>query len=62
VNQNVPAIFIINENGNEAIVNTRTRGNWKVVERVYTGFSLRYDNQAAKVFNENPPLALAGGK
>ena len=61
-NVNFPAIFDVNELGDEAVVNIRTVGKYLVVEKVGSLFTLRYDNQHVCVFNENRPLKVKRSK
>lgn len=63
-NTEVPAFFLVDSQGNEALVNYRTRGNYIVVERVAERFTLRHGNEIVCVFNEGmrrfaPPPANA---
>lgn len=52
VNADVPAFFMVDSQGNESIVNYRTRGNYIVVERVAARYTLRWGNDIVCVFNE----------
>lgn len=66
-NAEVPAFFWVDEQGNDNILNYRTRGNYIVVERVVNRYTLRHGNNIVCVFNEariagkkrasQPPLA-----
>lgn len=51
-NTEVPAFFLVDAQGNEALVNYRTRGNYIVVERVSEKFTLRHGASIVCVFNE----------
>lgn len=51
-NTEVPAFFIVDSNGNESLINYRTRGNFIVVERVAPKFTLRHGGDIVCVFNE----------
>lgn len=54
-NADVPAFFLVDRLGNESIINFRTRGDYIVVERVGSQFTLRSGNDVACVFNESRP-------
>ncbi|MBV8939999.1 MAG: P-type conjugative transfer protein VirB9 [Alphaproteobacteria bacterium] len=54
----VPAFFTVDSQGNEALVNYRTRGNYIVVERVAARFTLRHGPDIVCVFNEKSPQQL----
>ncbi len=51
-NADVPAFFQVDEDGSEALINYRTRGDYIVVERVNKRFTLRHGSQVVCVFNE----------
>jgi type IV secretion system protein VirB9 len=51
-NSDIPAFFWVDDQGNEAIINYRTRGDYIVVERVAKRFTLRHGNDIVCVFNE----------
>ena len=51
-NTEVPAFYVVDAQGNEGIVNYRTRGNYIVVERVAPRFTLRHGPDVICVFNE----------
>lgn len=51
-NADVPAFFLVDKKGNEAIINYRTRGDYIVVERVAGRFTLRHGLEVTCVFNE----------
>lgn len=51
-NADLPAFYMVDEKGNEALINFRTRGDYVVVERVAKQFTLRHGNITACVFNE----------
>lgn len=62
-NADVPAFYTVDSDGNEAMINYRTRGDYIVVERVAKKFTLRHGNEIMCVFNEGwksfpdlPPL------
>ncbi len=56
-NAEVPAFYWVDNEGNESLINYRTRGNYIVVERVSARFTLRHGNYVTCVFNEKmaPP-------
>lgn len=51
-NAEVPAFYWVDSEGNEAIVNYRTRGDYIVIERVSSRFTLRHGDDVVCVFNE----------
>lgn len=51
-NAEVPAFFVVDNQGNEAIINYRTRGDYIVIERVSGRFTLRHGGEIVCVFNE----------
>ncbi len=51
-NADLPAFYWVDDEGNEAVINYRTRGDYIVVERVSKRMSLRHGNQVVCVFNE----------
>lgn len=55
-NAEVPAFFWVDNQGNEALINYRTRGDYIVVERVAKQFTLRHGGDIICVFNEGPVL------
>lgn len=55
-NVTLPAIFDVNEQGAESVVNVRTVGKHMIVEKVGSLFTLRYDKEHVCVFNEDRPL------
>ncbi len=56
VNADIPAFFMVDSEGKEAIINYRTVGDYVVVERVTSQFTLRNGADTACVFNESKPL------
>ncbi|MEQ1789820.1 MAG: P-type conjugative transfer protein VirB9 [Rickettsiales bacterium] len=52
INAELPAFYWVDAEGNESIINYRTRGNYIVVERVSNKFTLRHGNEIVCVFNE----------
>lgn len=57
-NAEVPAFFLVDAQGNEALINFRTRGNFIVVERVAPRFTLRHGPDVVCVFNEGASFTL----
>jgi type IV secretion system protein VirB9 len=59
-NADIPAFFLTDDKGNEALINYRTRGDYIVVERVAKQFTLRHGKLIVCVFNEtwNPVPVL----
>jgi len=51
-NAEVPAFFWVDDDGSEALINYRTRGDYIVVERVTKRFTLRHGSTIVCVFNE----------
>ena len=54
-NAEIPAFFWVDDLGNESLINFRTRGDYIVVERVASKFTLRHGNDINCVFNEMRP-------
>lgn len=52
VNAEIPAIFMVNRDGSEALVNFRVNGGYIIVERVADRFTLRRGSDTICVFNE----------
>lgn len=55
-NADVPAFFVVDKDGEESVINFRTRGDYIVVERVASRFTLRHGKDALCVFNEARPF------
>ncbi len=53
VNADIPAFYQVDKNGNEALINYRTRGPYIVVERVAARYTLRHGIDVLCVFNES---------
>ncbi len=51
-NAEVPAFFWVDSKGEEALINYRTRGDYIVVERVASRYTLRHGRDIVCVFNE----------
>lgn len=61
-NSEIPAFYMVDQWGKEAIINYRTRGNYIVVERVASRFTLRKGPEIVCVYNEArpfPPAAIS---
>lgn len=58
-NSEIPAFYMVDQWGKEAIVNYRTRGSYIVVERVASRFTLRQGSQVVCVYNESRPFPPA---
>ena len=56
--ENVPAIFMVNADGSEAIVNYQQQGQYLVVERLARQFTLRDGPEATCIFNESFPATI----
>lgn len=52
--QHIPAIFSVDNHGNESIVNYHLMGHFVIVETTSKQFTLRDGNQVASVFNDGP--------
>ena len=58
INADIPAFFMVDSEGREAIINYRTVGDYIVVERVTSRFTLRDGPDVVCVYNEAKPLEL----
>ena len=52
LNTELPAIFLVNSNGSESLINYRVDSGYIVVERVAPKYTLRHGNDVICVFNE----------
>ncbi len=52
-NADVPAFFLVDSAGKEALINYRTRGDFIVVERVWGVYTLRHGPDLVCVYNES---------
>ncbi len=59
VNADIPAIFQVDKAGDESLVNYRISGDYVVIERVSSQFTLRLGEYVTCIFNESKPLAKA---
>lgn len=50
--EDLPAIFAIDADGGEAVVNTRQRDGYVVVDRVTRGFVLRRGGEVTRIYND----------
>jgi len=57
-NADLPAFFRVNSNLEEELINFRKRGNYLVVERVSSRFTLRRGPDILCVYNEKMPLPV----
>ena len=57
-NAEIPAFFRVNSSGNEELINFRKRGDYIVVERVTSRFTLRRGADILCVYNETMPLTI----
>lgn len=55
-NAEIPAFFLVDTERNEALINYRVAGDYIVVERVASQFTLRNGPDVTCVFNESMPL------
>ena len=56
INANIPAFFLVNSDGTEAIVNYRVSGDYVVIERVTSQFTLRHGKEVTCIFNSEMPM------
>ena len=56
VNADVPAFFLVDSRGEEELINYRVSGEYIVIERVSSVFTLRHGKDVVCVFNEAKPL------
>ena len=57
-NAEIPAFFLVDSEGNEALINYRAVQDYIIVERVTSQYTLRHGNDAVCVFNEAKPLKI----
>jgi len=55
-NADIPAFFLVDSEGREALINYRIEGDYIVVERVGSQFTLRHGSDVVCIFNESNPL------
>lgn len=56
VNADIPAIFNVDFQGNESLINFRVSGDYIVVERVSSVMTLRFGRDIVCLFNESRPF------
>jgi len=56
-NSEIPAIFQVDEYGKESLINYRIEGDFVIIERVSSQYTLRMGDVVACLFNETKPLA-----
>lgn len=61
-NQPIPAVFAVDREGKEAVVNTRRVDNYLVIHRLSPQFSLRLGRLVTSVFNRDEILRIREGK
>ncbi len=61
INAELPAVFLVNNDGSEALVNYRVEKGYIVIERVTSRYTLRHGNDVICVFNEKPLLRNNSG-
>jgi len=54
--QNLPAFFVLNDDGTESMVNKFVVGDEVVVQRVAKQFELRMGGSVTCIYNDNPPI------
>jgi len=57
-NAEIPAFFLVDSQHREALVNYRIMGDYVVVERVTSQFTLRHGGEITCIFNEARPLRV----
>ena len=55
----LPAIFLVDKDKHESVINYRMEGPYVVVERIGNQFSLRHGNEVACIFNRSAAAASA---
>lgn len=50
--EDLPAIFAVDPDGDEAVVNSRERDGYVVVDRIARGFVLRRGNEITRIYND----------
>ena len=58
VNADLPSMFIVDQSGNESMINYRISGGYIVVERVTSKYTLRYGREIICVFNEKQEIPI----
>ena len=62
INAEIPAIFLVDSQGREALINYRITDDYVVVERVTNRFTLRHGEDVICVFNEKMEKKIAARK
>ena len=57
--EDLPAIYALDPDGGEAVVNTRTRDGLIVVDQIARGFVLRRGSEVTKIYNDGYPVEEA---
>jgi type IV secretion system protein VirB9 len=57
--EDLPAIYAVDPDGGEAVVNTRMRDGLTVVDRIARGFVLRRGSEVTKIYNDGYPVEEA---
>ena len=55
----LPAVFLVDKDKQESVVNYRIEGPYVVIERIGTQFSLRHGSDVACVHNRSAPTVSA---
>jgi type IV secretion system protein VirB9 len=58
VNADIPSIFMVDDNQNEALINYRVSDGYVVVERVTSKFTLRFGKDVICIFNEKMEIPV----
>lgn len=56
IGADIPAFFLVDNEGREALINYRIEGKYVVIERIASQFTLRHGKDVVCVFNETRPL------
>ena len=56
LNAELPGFFLVDSEGKEALVNYRVEGDYVVIERVSSQFTLRNGSDVTCIFNEEMPM------
>lgn len=56
INADIPAFFLVDAEGREALINYRVEGDYLVLERVTSQLTLRHGKNVTCIFNENRPM------
>jgi type IV secretion system protein VirB9 len=61
-NAEIPAFFLVDSEGREALINYRMNDDYVVLERVASQLTLRHGSDVTCIFNESLPLELLDSK